>query len=111
MEKRSFWIDTVVSRASIVFFSLSIITFLLFLLGNVQEFLDSTQIVLLRVASISSFVYVVAAIYFIGISVVFRMHRERVGWHRLVLVIIGFVVELGVLLVTNFIQSWIEQVR
>jgi hypothetical protein len=110
MEKRSLWLDTVVSRASIVFFSLSVMAFLLFLLGNLQEFLDSTQVMLLQIAGVTSFLYVVAAIYFVGIGIVFRVHRERVGWHRLVLVVAGLIVEVGILLVANFIQSWIEQV-
>ena len=91
-------------------FSLTATAFLLFLLGNLQDFLDSTQIALLRTAGISSFLYIVCAVYFLIVAGVQLVRRGSVGWHRILLIILGLVGSIGVMLFSNFLQSWIEQV-
>ncbi len=111
MVPRPIWLQTVIARVCVFFFALTAIAFLLFLLGNLQEFLESTQIALLRTAAISSFLYIICSIYFIGIAIVQAFRRGIVGWYRVVLIILGLVIALGVMLFTNFLQSWIEQVR
>jgi hypothetical protein len=111
MARQTWWIQTVVSRVCVFLFSLFLISFLLFLLGNLQEFLDSTQLVLLRVSGAAAFFYVVATIYFIVIAVAMAIRRLEVGWYRVVLAVIGLLLAAGVLLFTNFLRSWIEQVR
>ena len=90
---------------------MGVITFLLFLLGNLQEFLDSTQVFLLRVTGVSTFLYVVCGVYFLGISVVQLIRRGRVGALRVIFIVTGLVISTGILLFTNFLRSWVEQIR
>ena len=111
MTRRPIWLQIVLARFCVLTFALAVISVLLFLLGNLQEFLDSTQVLLLRIAAISSFLYVLTSVYFLGVAVIQLIRRYRVGWHRVVLIVMGLIVALGILLFTNFIQSWIEQVR
>ena len=86
-------------------------TFLLFLLGNLQEFLDTTQLLLLRIAGISSFLYVVFGLYSAVIALVQSIRRQRVRFYRSLLNAFGLVVSGGILFLSYFLQSWIEQVR
>ena len=111
MARKPFWIQTVVARICVLLFSLFVIPFLLFLLGNLQEFLDTTQIMLLRISGAASFFYVVSSLYFLGIAIFLLVRRHRVGWYRIVLVVVGLAMASGVLFFTNFLRSWIEQVR
>ena len=90
---------------------MGVITFLLFLLGNLQEFLDSTQVFPLRVTGVSTFLYVVCGVYFLGISVVQLIRRGRVGALRVIFIVTGLVISTGILLFTNFLRSWVEQIR
>ncbi len=111
MKRRPIWLQTVLARACVFTFALSVISFSLFLLGNLQEFLDTTQEMLLRIASVSSFLYLLVGLYFLAVAVVQLARRGVVGWRRVVLVAGGLAPSLGILLFTNFVQSWIEQVR
>lgn len=111
MKPRPLWIQTVVFRVCVFLFMFSLIAFGLFLLGNLQEFLDSTQIMLIRIAGVSAFFFIVCGLYFLGIAVVLAVRGQRVGWYRVLLVVIGIALSTAIVLFSNFLQSWIEQVR
>ncbi len=109
--KRRIWLQVVLTRLCVLFFALNIIVFALFLIGNLQEFLDSTQLLLLRIAAVSSFLYVVFGVYSMILAIVQIIRGGYVHALRFVLNIFGLIISGGVLFFSNFLQSWIDQVR
>jgi hypothetical protein len=78
----------IVSRAVIFFFILSVLSFLLYLLGNFQEFLDSTQLYLLGLLRVSLLSQLFAGLLYIVFVFLLGRHLRASHWpvvsHRLV---------------------------
>ena len=106
MQKREMWLQHIAGRLCAFLFSVMVITVGLFLLGNAQEFLERTQLLLLRILKTGSIVFLCTAVYFM-IMLVFegiRLRRFRIGQFFLTL---GGVALVGaVFFLANFISSW-----
>jgi len=69
MEEKSsnLWLPIVIGRFCVFLFSVTLVVVLLFLLGNFQDFLDATQILLLHLFDVSCTVLVVSCLYYAGV--------------------------------------------
>lgn len=106
MRKREMWLQHIAGRLCIFLFAFNAIAAGLFLLGNAQEFLESTQLLLLRMLKTGSIVFLCTLVYFIVILIVegIRLGRFRFGLFFLALGG-GAIVSL-VFFLSNFISSW-----
>ncbi len=90
---RFLWLPTVIGRLCIFFFFVTLVVALLFLLGNFQDFLDSTQVLLLHLFDVSCTILVVSCLYYAGV----------LGWlalrRRLALHLGRFILALATVLV------------
>jgi hypothetical protein len=89
-----------------VFFVLAALLFALYLLGNFQEFLDSTQALLLRLLRPALLAEVLLALLYIVLLLVRARRRLLVG--RLVLSFLSVVLCAGLLLATGFLSAWFQ---
>jgi hypothetical protein len=99
-----FSLYVVVGRAAVFFFILSVLLFLLYILGNFQEFLDATQLYLLGLLRVSLLAELFAGLLYI-ISV-FLVRRERRRARRLVLCACSMVFSYVLLVGLSFLAAW-----
>lgn len=99
-----FTLYVVAGRAVIFFFMFSVLLFLLYLLGNFQEFLDDTQLYLLGLLRVSLLAELFAGLLYI-ISV-FLLGRGRRRAVRLVLCAFSMVFSYAMLVGLSFLSAW-----
>jgi hypothetical protein len=98
-----FWL---VARAVIFFFLFSLLLFLLYLLGNFQEFLDSTQVFLLQLLKVSLLAEVFVGLLYI--ILVFFLRRQRRLYVKLILCSLSVVFCYLLLLAFSFLSAWFQ---
>ncbi len=92
------------ARTAVFCFVLSQLALALYLLGNFQEFLDSTQVLLLALLRLTLIAGILAALVFAVVSIV--VGRPRAG--RLILCFLSIVYSGALLLVTGFLSAWLQ---
>lgn len=111
-EGQELWLPSAAARITLFLFFFSLLVMSLFLLGNFQSFLDSTQTMLLAVFEGASLLYVVAALYWVIVQIVLAIRGvARLNAVSLVLSILGIGFLLGAHLVFGFLIVWLEPVN
>ncbi|MCK5005762.1 MAG: hypothetical protein KAR73_00135 [Spirochaetales bacterium] len=95
-----------VARGVVFFFIFSLLLFLLYLLGNFQEFLDSTQIFLIKLLKISLLAEVFLGILYI--LLVFILRRQRRYYLKLIFCSLSVVISYLLLLAFSFLSAWFQ---
>ena len=95
-----------VARVVVFFFIFALLLFLLYLLGNFQEFLDSTQIFLIQLLKVS----LLAEVFFglLYLLLVFMMRRQRRLLGKLILCFLSIVGCFVLLLAFSFLSAWFQ---
>ncbi len=95
-------------RAVVFFFLVSLLLFYFYLLGNSQDFLDTTQLFLLGALRITLILELICSVYLSALLMVRTFNEHRVFLVRFILLVLGMAVS-GVLLVSiRFLQSWLR---
>ena len=95
-----------VARAVVFLFVLSLLLFGLYLLGNFQEFLDTTQVFLLEVLRLSLLAEVFLGVLYMFL--VFFLRRQRRFFAKLVLCFLSVVFCWILLLGISFLSAWFQ---
>jgi len=95
-----------VARAVVFFFIFSLLLFLLYLLGNFQEFLDSTQILLIRLLKSSLLTEVFFGSLYLLLVFILRRQRRYVG--RVILCCLATLTCFALLLTFSFLSAWFQ---
>lgn len=98
-----FWLS---SRAVVFFFIFSLLLFMLYLLGNFQDFLDATQILLLQLLKASLLSEVFLGVLYIVL--VFFLRRQRRHLRCLILCSLSVVFCYALLLAFSFLSAWFQ---
>ena len=88
------------------FFMVSMLLFLLYLLGNFQEFLDSTQIFLIQLLKIGLLAEVFAGLLYL--LMVFLLRRQRRFLGKMILCSLSILTSFVLLLVFSFLTAWFQ---
>ena len=102
------WLATVVGRISTFLFIGIILLTGLFFLGNLQVFMDSTQIMLLNLIDIVSPVFLIAAASFAVILVIEGIRLRKFLFVRFVLTLLGMLLISTLYVFSNFLNSWLS---
>jgi hypothetical protein len=105
--KRGFLLESLywlAGRTAVFCFVLSLLSLALYLLGNFQDFLDSTQVLLLSLLRLSLLAGILAALCFAAVSV--AAGRPRAG--RLILCFLMVVYSGALLLAAGFLSAWFQ---
>ena len=101
-------VSSFVGRAVVFFFVISLLLCFFYVLGNYQDFLDSTQLFLLSLLRVSLGLEIVCGIWCAGF-LAFRTARERrpflVRW---ILLVLSLLCCSGLLLALRFVQQWLQ---
>ena len=95
-------------RAVIFFFSCSALLFFFYVLGNYQDFLDSTQRLILSTLHLSLVLELVCGMYLIVFLIRRNIRERRPFIVRWILLILSLIVCGGLLLALRYIQSWLQ---
>jgi len=95
-----------VARTVVFFFIFSLLLFLLYLLGNFQEFLDSTQIFLVQLLKVSLLAEVFVGLLYL--LMVFMLRRQRRFLGKVILCSLSVVVSFVLLLAFSFLTAWFQ---
>ena len=102
------WLPDVINKITLFMFLMSLLVFLTFMAGNVQGFIDSTQILLLKLFRVTALIFIVTGVYNLLIDIVVIMRNRRVYSLRVVFTVIGevliivfFIGTTGILAIIN----------
>lgn len=101
-------VSSFTGRAAVFFFISTVLLFFFYLLGNLQDFLDDTQLFLVSLLNVSLLLQLVSSIYLAGFLAM-RCIREKRGFPaRFILLALSAVFSLGLLVAIRFLQSWLR---
>jgi hypothetical protein len=95
-------------RAVAFFFVVSILLLFFYLVGNYQDFLDSTQIFLLSLLHVSLGLQLACGVWLAGFLVYRNRHEHRRFLLRWILLILSFVFCAGLLVALSYVQQWLQ---
>jgi len=78
--KKKLLIMLLVKRAVLFLFALNFLSLFLYVVGTAQEFLDSTQLMLLRISSALGLLVAIAALYGFAFNVFFLVRRRKLSF-------------------------------
>ncbi len=107
MRLRTLWLAVVIGRISAFLFTGIAALTGLFFLGNVQEFMDSTQILLLDLIDILSGIFLTTAVIYILLLIFDGIRLKRFFFGKLILALSGFLLVAIVFVFSNFLNSWL----
>jgi len=96
----------VMGRSLVFFFTVSLLLLGTYLLGNFQDFLDTSQLFLLKSLEISLLIEVVLSLFYI-IFILFRTIKTgKLGLLRLILAFLSLSFCFALILALKFLSAW-----
>ncbi len=96
--------------SSIFFLSISILGFLLYILGNFQSFLEETQLRILLIVQITGIIGFVVSLYYLVFLIVWIIRRRRVPMSRVAFSLLALLINValagGSLLIQDLSQGF-----
>jgi hypothetical protein len=100
-------VSSFTGRAVVFCFILSALLFYLYVLGNDQDFLDSTQVLILSLLRISLSLELVTGFWLAGLLVYRTISEHRVLLLRGVLLVLSLVICGALLVALRMVQQWL----
>ncbi len=95
-------------RAVVFLFSVSALLFFFYVLGNSQQFLDSTQLFLLALLRVTLWLEIALGVWFAGFLVYRNLSERRPFVLRWLLLIISLAVCSALLATLQFVRQWLQ---
>ncbi|MGA2977427.1 MAG: hypothetical protein ABSF77_19140 [Spirochaetia bacterium] len=95
-------------RAVVFFFLLSALLCFFYLLGNYQDFLDSTQVFLLSLLRICLSLQLVTGVWLAGFLVYRNIHERRALIVRWILLVLSLAACTLLLVTLRYVQQWLQ---
>jgi len=103
-----FHVSSFAGRAVVFFFIVSLLCLLLYILGNYQDFLDSTQIFLLACLRVSLSLEMCAGVWLAGFLVYRSFSEHRPFVVRWILLALAFSASAVLLAALRLVQQWLH---
>ena len=108
MSKEQGWLPVVVGRICGFLFAMSAVLVSLFILGNAQEFLDSTQMMLLEMLQGVTLLFLIVSLYYEALLVILGIRFRTFMTARFVAVLFGILVDGTIFGFINFLRTWVR---
>jgi Ca2+/Na+ antiporter len=95
-------------RAAVFFFLSSLLLLFFYLLGNYQDFLDSTQFFILSILQGALILQLVCGFSLVVIIIARTITERRVFSLRFVFLLLSMAVSGALLFALRFLQSWLQ---
>lgn len=105
------WLASVTGKLSVFLFLSSLLLFGMYLLGNFQEFLDSTQTMLLTAVRLVSFLSGISSLYYAVSLVISMVYRKKTYFLRIVLSVLGSLASFALAAGASFLLALFASVR
>lgn len=100
----------VLEGLTLLFFSSCLLILGMFILGSFQQFLPETQLMLLTLLRVASFLSVVSNLYYLLLLVAWMMRRRRFAIPRLLIALLGTTVGAALFLGVRLLSVFLEPV-
>jgi len=87
----------IINRIAVFFFLMSLLICFLYFLGTRQEFMDETQLLLLRLSSIMGFLLVISSVFGLFINMVIFIMKKKIRYILGFFMFIFFIVSGGII--------------
>jgi hypothetical protein len=104
--RQKVWLPILTRRIFSFLLSFQIITFVLFVLGNIQEFLDSTQMLLLSIQRFSGIFFICFGMYTILSQIIAGIVEKKFYVLRFIATIAGYILGIGMVVIVFFFLTW-----
>ncbi len=104
------WIQSIIHKSFLLFFLFQILVFFFFIMGNFQNFADSTQVLLLKIQKVSGVLFILFTLYNIAMQIGAGIAGFRFLPGRFVFTIIGFAVGTALVVLVYFFLARITPV-
>ena len=101
-------VSSFAGRAVVFFFIVSLLSLFLYVLGNYQDFLDSTQLFLLGCLRVSLSLQLVCSAWLAGFLVYRAMREKRAFVVRWILLSLSFSASAVLLVALRLVQQWLR---
>ena len=101
-------VSSFTGRAVVFFFTVSVLCLFFYVLGNNQDFLDSTQLFLLTCLRISLSLQILTSVWLAGFLVWRGVREHRAFIVRWVLLVLSFSVSTVLLAALRLVQQWLK---
>ncbi len=98
-----FWIPGIIKKISVFLFLLTAVVFITFIIGNFQEFLDSTQLILLNIFEIIAVTFIISGIYHIIFTIFMMIRSGSQAFISLGITLAGEAIVISFFLLSNII--------
>ena len=96
-----------IDRTVLFSFIMSSVLLILYILGNYQKFLDTTQTLLLKILTVAVLFEVLISVYYLGFLIYYAVQRIRQHTIRILFGSFSLVFCAVILIVTKFITAWL----
>jgi len=107
-ERHASWLVFLIEKTAQFLFLLSCLCLALYILGNFQLFLDSSQIMLLRIVVFTSFFCALLSLYGVVFYFFSGLKWGRIRLAKLLLYTGLFIVSAGVQVLLRFFTAWFQ---
>jgi hypothetical protein len=101
-------VSSFTGRAVVFLFMVSVLLFFFYMLGNYQDFLTSTQLLLLSLLRVSLGLEIAAGVWLAGFLVYRNIHERRMFVVRWILLAIALIFSTALLVTLRFVQQWLQ---
>ena len=101
------WFAKLLGRLCIYLFILLTISFAMYLLGNFQDFLDTSQIMLIKISQFIAILFLIADMHYLFILVFRGLRKQGFMTARFILSLFGGMVAGGYLFSSKILIAWI----
>jgi hypothetical protein len=101
-------VSSFAGRAVVFFFIVSVLCLFFYILGNDQDFLDSTQLLLLSCLRVSLSLELVTSIWLAGFLVWRSVREHRTFIVRWILLVLSFSTASVLLAALRLVQQWLK---
>ena len=110
-KNRVLWLPGIIKKISILLFILSIMIFMTFVIGNFQEFLDYTQLILLNIFELIAIIFIIVGVYHF-IFTIFGIIKLKSGkYFTLAFIIFGEGIIISIYLLAKMISAVTQTVN
>ena len=105
-----FWIPVIVKKMTFLLFILATVVFTTFIIGNFQEFLDLTQLLLLNIFEFIAILFIIVGVYHIFFLIYGIVQLKSKEYINLGIIIVGEVVIILLYIVVKIIDVFTRSV-
>jgi hypothetical protein len=101
-------LSSFVGRAVVFLFGVSVLLFFFYALGSSQEFLDSTQLLILSVLRVTLLLEAAAGVWYAGFLVWRNVTERRPFVMRWLLLVVSLAICAVLLAALQFVRQWLQ---